>query len=139
MLLSRKITTHRRSGAALVEAAFVLPVLFLLIFGFMEMARMGMAFQLITNAAIQCCRIAVIDGYSQSDVTSRAQNILAEGGIPSGTYTLTSTPGDVSTTHHGDTVTVSISVPYRNIAWLTPLFLSTATLKSSSMLSSERP
>ena len=139
MLLSRKTSAFGRSGAAMVEAALVLPVLVLLIFGFMEMARMGMAFQLITNAAIQSCRIAVINGYTQADVTTRAQSILASGGIAPNSYTLATTPANVTTTHHGDAVTVSISVPYSNIAWLTPMFLSSTTLKASATHTSERP
>jgi Flp pilus assembly protein TadG len=133
------ISKKRRTGATLVEAAFVLPVLFLLLLGFMEMSQMGMTSQMVTNAAMQACRVAVVDGYSQSDVLNSVQQIMAAEGIASGSYTVTTNPGDLTTTHQGTAITVTINIPFRNIEWIPPIFLNSVTLKASATLSSERP
>ena len=127
------------SGATLVEAAFVLPVLFLLLLGFMEMSQMGMTSQMVTNAAMQACRIAVVDGYSQTDVLHSIQQTMTAEGIASGSYTVATMPTDVTTTHQGAAITVMISIPFRNIEWIPPIFLGAVTLKASATLSSERP
>ena len=133
--------THRsrRIGATLVEAAFALPVLFLLLFGFLEMAELGMAYQMVTNSAIQGCRVAIIDGATQSDVTTTIQNELAGAGITSSSFTVTTVPSNVTTTHHGDITTVTVSVPFQDIAWIPPVFLGGVTIKAAATDSSERP
>ena len=130
---------RKRHGLEVLEMATVMPVVMLLIFGFMEMAQMGMSYQLVTNAAFQGCRVAVINGYTQSDVITTAGNILSGGGIKSGNFTLVTNPANVTTSHLGDQVTVTISVPFRQVSWLAPMLLGSTTLKSSATLSSERP
>lgn len=132
--------TRNRKGVTLVETSIVMSVFVLLTMGLIEVSQLGMTSQILTTAAGAGCRVAVIDGHSQADVTSEAASVLSAAGISSSSYTLTTTPGDVTTSHQGDSVTVTITVPYRNISWLgTPLFLGSATLKSSATLSSERP
>ena len=129
----------RRRGAAIVETAIVISLFFFLLVS-LEMARMGMANQLITNAAREGVRVAVVPGNQASDVSTAVQSFLNSnsGGIT--TYTLTITPSDPTTTHLGDQVTVQVSTSFGNISWLAhPLFLGSVTLSSSSTLSSERP
>jgi len=128
----------------MVEAALVLPVFFLFVLGMIEFSRLGMVAQLITSAANTGCRVAVINGHTQADVTTTVQNLMSSGGIGTSSYTMATIPTDVTTSHHGDpvfdSVTVSISVPFRNVSWLsTSLFLGSVTVKSSATLSSERP
>jgi len=122
----------------MLETALVLPVLALLILGMVEMSRFGMANQLLTDAAREGARSAVVAGHTATDVTTTVQNLLNSGGIT--TYTLTITPSDPTTTKLGDPVTVTVSTAYSNISWLsTPLFLGSVTLTASSTLSSEYP
>ena len=133
---------HNRRGATLVETAIVLSTFFVFVFGMLEMSRLGMASQLVTDAAREGCRVAIINGQPQTEVTDRVQSILNAGGIR--TYTVTSlvngAPGDVTTSKLGDQVTVNISVQFRDISWLpTPRYLGSATLSSSATMSSERP
>jgi hypothetical protein len=125
----------------MVETAIALSLfIIVLVFGMFELARLGLTAQLLSCAANSGCRVAVINGHTQSDVTSTVQGILGGGGISSSAYTMVTSPTDVTTSHHGDQVTVTISVPFSKVSWLpTPLFLHSATIQSSATLSSERP
>ena len=103
---------HTRRGATLVETAIVLSTFFIFVFGIIEMSRLGMVAQLLTDAAREGCRIAILDGKS---------------------------PLDVTTSKLGDWVTVTITVSFSDVSWLpVPRFLGSATLMSSATMSSER-
>jgi Flp pilus assembly protein TadG len=124
----------------MVETAIVLSIFFLLVLGLIEISRLGLTSQLLSSAANSGCRVAVINGHTQNDVVSTVQSVLSSGGIASSSYTLVTSPSDVTTTHLGEQVTVTISVPFSKVSWLsTPLFLGSATITSSATLSSERP
>ena len=78
-----------------------------------------MANQLLTDAAREGARVAVIPGNTTTDVTTTVQNLLNSGGIT--TYTLTITPSDTTTTNLGDPVTVAVSTPFNATAGSRPL------------------
>ena len=87
----------KRKGASAVEMAFIAPVFVALVMGIIESSRLGMVSQLLTTAAREGCRVAVIYGSSQATVQARIDEVLAGSGIPVGTVTPTSrrtgTPG----------------------------------------------
>lgn len=56
---SRRARLNERRGSTLVEAALVLPVLLLFLFGIFEYGRYLMTLQLVNNAARDACRYAV--------------------------------------------------------------------------------
>ena len=127
-----------RSGAAVVELAAVLPFLMALLLGQIEAARLGMVSQLLTTAAREGCRVAVINGKTQSDVQTRIDAVLAGSGISVGT--VNPTPSSWTTASGGTAITVSLSVPYSSVSWLpTPYYLKYATVSASATMSSERP
>jgi len=113
--LCRSCRRNRR-GAAVVEFAFVSPVLFLLIFGMIEYGRMVMVQQVITNAAREGARKGVLDGSTNSDVTTVVSNYLTSASISGATTTVT--PTNPSNATYGGTVTVTVSVPYSSVSWL---------------------
>lgn len=86
------------AGAELVEFALVLPMLLVIVFG---IAEFGMIFQrnlVITNAAREGARLAILPGYTTTaggDVDARVKAYLAAAGVP-GTATTVVTP--ISTT-----------------------------------------
>ena len=86
----------------MVEASIVLAVFFLIVLGMIEMSQFGMTSQVATNAANAACRVAVIANHSQADVNSAGSNLMSSAGIGSSSYTLTTTPADVTTSHVGD-------------------------------------
>lgn len=132
---------RERRGASAVEMAFIAPIFVLMIMALLEASRLGMAAQLLTTAAREGARTAVLPGATQDSVQSRINSVLSGSGIsvsdvtptcPSG-YTWNSAPG-------GTAITVSLSVPYKDITWLgTPYFLSAVNVSASATLSSENP
>jgi Flp pilus assembly protein TadG len=127
-----------RRGASLVEFAFVFPVLLTLILGMVEMARLGLVLQLLTSAAREGCRVAVVYGRTQADVQARVNSILHGSGINVGT--VNPTPSTWETAPVGMPITVRLSVPYRQVTWLpVPKFLGNLNVTATATLSSERP
>jgi Flp pilus assembly protein TadG len=128
---------RRRTGAAAVEMAAILPLIIALVFGQIESSRLGMVAQLLTTAAREGCRVAVINGKTQSDVQARVNAVLTGSGISVGT--VTPTPSNWQTATGGTAITVTLSVPYGQVSWLpTPRYLQGATVRASATLSSER-
>ena len=131
----------RRRGATVVEMAFIAPVFLTLVLGIIESSRLGMVCQLLTTAAREGCRVAVINGMTETDVQNGINTALNSSGISVGTvtptcpspYTWDSAPG-------GTPITVSLSVPYANVSWFpTPFFFKSAIISVSATMSSERP
>jgi len=134
-------TKLKRRGTSAVEMAFVAPVFLTLVLGIIEASRLGMVCQLLTTAAREGCRVAVINGMTQTDVQNRVNTVLSGSGISVGTvdptcpspYAWDSAPSETP-------ITVSLSVPYSNVTWLgTPYFFKNATVSASATMSCERP
>jgi Flp pilus assembly protein TadG len=121
--------------------AMVAPVFVALVMGQIETSRLGMVAQLLTTAAREGCRVAVIDGSTQDAVQNRIAAVLNGSGIQVGTVTPTCpSPYTWNSAPMGTPITVSLSVPYSQVCWTgTPFFLTTATVSASATLSSENP
>jgi Flp pilus assembly protein TadG len=75
MMLSRHSIKNRRQGAHLVEFACVVPIFFLFLFGILEYSRYIMTLQVMTNAAREGARYAVVTtNDSSSNPTQDVQN-----------------------------------------------------------------
>jgi Flp pilus assembly protein TadG len=137
--LSRRI---KRRGASAVEMALVAPVLVTLLLGMIEAARLGMVAQMLTTAAREGCRVAVLDGMTQTDVQSRINTVLSGSGISVGTVTPTCSSSSYTWTSapSGTAITVSLSVPYTQVSWFkVPRLFNGVTISASATMSSERP
>ena len=66
-------------GAAILETALVLPLLLLVSVGIFEFGRAYQTWQVITNAAREGARVAVLPNSTTSDVTSRVRAYLVGG------------------------------------------------------------
>jgi Flp pilus assembly protein TadG len=121
--------------------AFIAPVFLTLVLGIIEASRVGMVAQLLTTAAREGCRVAVLDGMAQTDVQNRITAVLSGSGISVGTVTPTCPSGYTWTTApSGTPITVSLSVLYNNVSWLkVSVFFNNATISASATMSSERP
>lgn len=131
MLLSNRTSCRRfRRGVATVEFALTVPILFLVVFGLVEIGRGLMVEQLLSNAARDGARSAILGGATVADVETEVNSYLS-GSEVTGT-TITVTPNPLTAAQGGDPVTVSVSVPYSSISWLpTPRYLSGIVLESS--------
>lgn len=124
-----------------MEMAFIAPVFLTLVLGIIESSRLGMVSQLLTTAAREGCRVAVINGMTETDVQTRINTVLNGSGISVGSVTPTCpSPYAWASAPGGTPITVSISVPYSSVSWFpTPYFFNNATISVSATMSSERP
>jgi Flp pilus assembly protein TadG len=77
-------TRRRRNerGAALIEAAVTIPLLLLISVAIFEFGRAYQTWQVLTNAAREGARVAVIAGTSNQAVTDAVRNYMNVGRLP---------------------------------------------------------
>jgi Flp pilus assembly protein TadG len=97
------------AGQALVEVAIALPILLALLVGIFEFARAYNVQQVITNAAREGAREAVLPSVTTTlAVEGVVVGRLLDAGIVTSTVTVTGVAGTT-----GNPVSVQISVPYK--------------------------
>lgn len=69
-------------GAALLEAAITVPLILLICVGIFEFGRAYQTWQVLTNAAREGARLAIIQGSTDADVTARVQQYMQNGDLP---------------------------------------------------------
>jgi Flp pilus assembly protein TadG len=69
-------------GAALLEAAITVPIILLISVGIFEFGRAYQTWQVLTNAAREGARIAVLTGTTDAAVTTRVRNYMQSGSLP---------------------------------------------------------
>jgi len=74
---------RRERGAALLEAAIVVPIILLISVGIFEFGRAYQTWQVLTNASREGARLAVLDGPTDADVRARVNDYLTGGGLTS--------------------------------------------------------
>ena len=78
-------TNLRRNqrGAALIEAAITIPIILLIAVGIFEFGRAYQTWQVLTNAAREGARMAILTDKTDADVTdARCSNYMKAGGLP---------------------------------------------------------
>lgn len=99
---------RRESGVALIEAAFVLPILLVLAMGMLDFGRAFQMKSLLDQAAREGVRVAVITSPDPDVVTARVNSILAPAGVAATTVAVSGpTPGT-----RLDTVTVTATFTF---------------------------
>jgi Flp pilus assembly protein TadG len=71
--------TNRERGSALVEMAITLPLLLLVSVGIFEFGRAFQTWQVLTNAAREGARIAVLPNSDAANVQARVRQYLRDG------------------------------------------------------------
>lgn len=103
---------QRRSGAAVVETALLLPLLVLLAFGSIELSNMVFLKQSLSIAAYEGARTATKPGSTAAQADTRIQEILASRNVTSYSvqYTTTNSAPIVITpiTPRGTQLTVTV-------------------------------
>ncbi len=110
----------RRTAATAVEFAIVAPLFFTFILGFIELGRGYMVQHLMTNAARQGCRVAVIEGKTSTDVNNAVYAVLTPQGISGDSVTVQvdDVNGNAGTAQAGDEITVTVSIPSSKVSWV---------------------
>lgn len=124
-----------RRGAAVAEFAIVAPVFFLMVIGFLEFGRALMVQQVLINASRVGARQAITTGATTAEVQAAVQDYAAGVAVPSVVVTISPDPGSAAP---GTTVTVTTSVDFGAVSWMTsPWFLGGKTLTASSQMRKE--
>ena len=69
-------------AAQLVEFALVLPMLLLVVLGIAEFGFIFQRYEVVTNAAREGARMAVLPGYTTADVDARVRVYVTQGKVP---------------------------------------------------------
>jgi Flp pilus assembly protein TadG len=135
---------ERRRGAALVEMAVCLPVFLTVMLGMIELGRAIMVGQLVTNAAREGARLAIIDGSTNTQVTDAVKSFLTgAAGVPAGDITVTitvsgsSSGNQLSNAKPRDLVTVNVSVPFSKVSYLPAKYMAGKKLTGVSAMRHE--
>ena len=73
---------RRERGAALLETALALPMVLLVAVGIFEFGRAYQTWQVLTNAAREGARVAVLPGANDGIITARAVSYMQAGQLP---------------------------------------------------------
>jgi Flp pilus assembly protein TadG len=107
-----------RRGAAAVEFAMTVPILFLLLFSAVEISRMNMVWQSANNAAYEAARSCVVPGATATEGRNAGLAVLQNCGVSGGSVTIS------PSTILNDTpdVTATVSIPFNSNTWIKPFY-----------------
>jgi Flp pilus assembly protein TadG len=77
-----RITRQKERGAALIEAAVTIPIVLLISVAIFEFGRAYQTWQVLTNAAREGARIAILAGKTDDDVRAAVRRYMDVGGLP---------------------------------------------------------
>lgn len=127
--------THRR-GAAAVEFALVAPIFIMFLLGIFEFGRAMMVQQALINATREGARKAIFVGSTVTKAKDAVVSHLASSGVSVSPNKVTVSP-DPTKAVNGDSITVSVSVPYTEVAWLAGIYMKGKSLTASTTMSFE--
>ena len=117
----------------MVEMAVVLPLFVTLVFGIIEFGQAFMVLQILSNAAREGGRAAIMNGSSNAEVTQIIQDALTVTKVDPNDVTITiivtpetgnPDPGnEVGNANKRDLCTVEISIPFSDISYVTGRYL----------------
>ena len=73
---------RNQRGAALIETAITIPLVLLVSVAIFEFGRAYQTWQVLTNAAREGARVAVLEAYTDTQVTDIVRNYLTGGRLP---------------------------------------------------------
>lgn len=134
---------ERRRGTAAVEMALTLPVFITAILGIVEIGRGIMVSQILETAARNGARQAIVKGTTNAQVTSAVNTFLqTTANIPSADVTVSladngTNGASLANAATGDTISVTVTVPYSDVTWLPPNFLKGVNLSALCVMQHE--
>jgi Flp pilus assembly protein TadG len=131
---SRRRGFAPRRGTAVVEFALVAPLFLMIVIGVIEIGRATMVQELLTNASREGARVAGNDTtVLTSSVRTAVNNYLSGVGISDATTSVS--PDPPSGASDGQSVTVTVTIPYSKVSWLaSSWFLGGKTLTATSVM-----
>lgn len=136
-----------RIGSAMVEVAVCFPVFLMILMGIIEFGRAMSVSQMLNSASRIGCRAAILDGSSNSSVTSAVkQHVTNTIGCQQSSVivavTVTSsetgaTLSDVSAASTGDMIQLNVSVPFADVSWSVKNYMGASTIRGACSMQHE--
>jgi len=128
--------------------ALVLPIFFTVVLGIVEFGRAMMVGQMITNAAREGTRMAILDGETNTTVTNWIESFLNDSINVSAadvTVTITVDPAtgnpdpidQIGSALSKDLVTIKVSVPFDKVSYIPGDYLSGKSVSAQSAMRHE--
>jgi len=151
------VTATGRDGSTLTETAIVLPIFFLMLFGFIEFGHVFMTIHTLNSAAQRAARLGISETATTASVTTLANQVVSSA-IPGSSATILVKNGDafdvtgvdastinysalpnieLSTAERRQLFIVRVSVPYSNVAILGPRWLGGLTVYGQCVMRKE--
>ncbi len=132
----------------MVEMALVMPVFVMVSLGIIEFGRALMVANMVTNAAREGARMAVVDGSTNASVEQSVRDFLTTAlNVKSGdvTVNISITPATGNTNpnnqcanaHTRDLINVTAQVPYSKVALIPAKYLQSTILHGTSAMRHE--
>jgi len=126
-------------GTALLETAFVLPLVLLISVAIFEFGRAYETMQVLTNAAREGARVAVLPNQQPDAVQTRVKNYMALGGLDGATASISVITTQISiggtATAPGSKVTVNYPFSFMVLQPVARLVVQSSTLGSAFTMS----
>ncbi|MGE3315220.1 MAG: TadE/TadG family type IV pilus assembly protein [Planctomycetaceae bacterium] len=135
----KRIKRNQRRGAVIVEMALTLPLFFMVVLGIVEFGRAMMVSQLLTNAAREGARLAILSGNTNEDVENAVTEFLElSANIDAGVVTvnISITPaagnpdpgGQIANAQSRDLCSISVQVPFDEVSYIRADYLAGKSL-----------
>lgn len=118
-----------RAGAVAVETAIVVPLVFLLFLGSLEMTAVNFARQTAGNASYEAARKLIIPGGTEADARAEGLRIMNLVGVGNSAV--------VTISQDDTTATATVAVPASSVSWGLLRFTSGITIRQSCTLTKE--
>lgn len=129
----RRRAAYRRRGAAVVEMAFCLPILFTVIFAIIEFSRNLQIQQTVREAAFEGARAGIALDASAADAIAAATAITNATGVQNPSITVS--PSQL--TYTTPTVSVTVSTTPASNGWFLMFFNSGSVISATITLDRE--
>jgi Flp pilus assembly protein TadG len=113
MMTTTPIRRRRERGAALLEAAVTVPIILLISVGIFEFGRAYQTWQVLTNAAREGARLAVIAGSTDADVAGRVRGYMTAGQLPNASTAVVTINRGVALTASDTGSRITIDYPFQ--------------------------
>lgn len=131
----------------MVEVAVCFPVFLLILMGIIEFGRAMSVNQMLNSASRIGCRAAMLDGSTNSSVTSVVkQYVVSTIGCQPASVTVAITVtadqtgaelSDVSKATTGDMIRLNVSVPFADVSWSVKEWMGASTIRGQCSMQHE--
>jgi Flp pilus assembly protein TadG len=127
-----------RRGAVAVEFALIAPLLATLVMGTFEMSRIIWGKEILCDAARKACRAGIYPNRDNAAITKEINNILDDNHLDHTTAGITILVNDqvvdASTAKQNDKISVLVTIPISQIAWVPSVFIGNSTVTSETVV-----